>query len=56
MRRLLRLCLNLSIAIALTSCATHHKWESWDQEHLKAHDAGCPVAVFIAPGGDLEQC
>jgi hypothetical protein len=31
-------------------------WESWDQEHLKANDHGCPSAVFIAPGGDLIEC
>jgi hypothetical protein len=29
---------------------------SWDQQTLKAHDVGCPYAVFIAPGGDLEEC
>jgi hypothetical protein len=39
----------------------HHKVEhnpaqSWDQSNLKAHDSGCPTAVFVAPNGDLEQC
>jgi hypothetical protein len=29
---------------------------SWDQQTLKANDSGCPTAVFIAPGGVLEQC
>jgi hypothetical protein len=30
--------------------------QSWDQANLKRHDVGCPSAVFIAPGGNLEQC
>ena len=30
--------------------------ESYDQEHLKANDRGCPTAVFVAPSGELEQC
>jgi hypothetical protein len=40
----------------------HHKLphrdpaQSWDQERLKAHDAGCPTSIYIAPKGDLEQC
>jgi hypothetical protein len=29
---------------------------SWDQENLKRYDVGCPTAVYVAPGGDLEQC
>lgn len=28
----------------------------WSQESLKKNDKGCPTAVFIAPGGVLEQC
>jgi len=34
----------------------HIPSESWDQEHLKANDRGCPTAVWIAPAGELEQC
>lgn len=30
--------------------------QSWDQANLKAHDSGCPTAIFVAPGGDLKQC
>lgn len=30
--------------------------QSWDQENLKRNDAGCPTAVYVAPGGNLEQC
>jgi hypothetical protein len=30
--------------------------QSWDQENLKRFDHGCPTAIFIAPGGDLEEC
>jgi hypothetical protein len=30
--------------------------QSWDQGHLKLNDHGCPTAIFIAPGGDLEEC
>lgn len=30
--------------------------QSWDQENLKRTDSGCPTAIFIAPGGVLEQC
>ena len=30
--------------------------QSWDQANLKHHDAGCPTAIFITPGGNLEQC
>ena len=29
---------------------------SWDQATLKAGDAGCPTAIYIAPGGVLQQC
>ena len=55
--------------IALTACSCDggvrnmsDRWcdarasQSWDQENLKRHDVGCPTAVFIAPGGNLEQC
>lgn len=31
-------------------------WESYDQEHLKKNDSGCPTSVFVAPGGNLVQC
>jgi len=30
--------------------------QSWDQANLKRHDIGCPTAIFVAPGGNLEQC
>lgn len=30
--------------------------QSWDQENLKRNDHGCPTSVYIAPGGELEQC
>jgi hypothetical protein len=30
--------------------------QSWDQANLKRNDRGCPTAIFVAPGGDLEQC
>jgi hypothetical protein len=30
--------------------------QSWDQEHLKAGDYGCPTAIYVAPKGVLEQC
>lgn len=30
--------------------------QSWDQENLKRNDAGCPTAIFVAPGGKLAQC
>jgi hypothetical protein len=33
-----------------------YKSESWDQENLKAHDDGCPTAIYIAPHGVLVQC
>ena len=29
---------------------------SWDQENLKREDHGCPTAIFVAPGGELNQC
>jgi hypothetical protein len=32
------------------------KEQSWDQENLKRHDAGCPTAIYDAPGGNLRQC
>lgn len=47
-------------------CATHPEASparcvrdhtlSMDQENLKRFDVGCPTAVFITPGGKLEQC
>lgn len=62
MRKLYRFCLLLLIAGA-SSCAYLPPFlshvdpnESWDQEHLKANDRGCPTAIYVAPGGDLEQC
>ena len=37
-------------------CVRDHNF-SWDQAHLKADDkAQCPGAVYLAPGGNLEQC
>lgn len=30
--------------------------QSWDQANLKRNDAGCPTAIYVAPGGTLEQC
>lgn len=30
--------------------------QSWDQENLKRDDAGCPTAIYVAPGGELEEC
>jgi len=32
------------------------KEQSWDQENLKKNDHGCPTAIYIAPGGNLQQC
>lgn len=29
---------------------------SWDQDNLKRQDYGCPTAIYVAPGGNLEQC
>lgn len=43
-------------------CAEHQASEnrcpgqSWDQESLKRNDHGCPTAIYIAPGGELQQC
>jgi len=32
-------------------------WESYDQENLKKNDkAVCDTAIWVAPGGNLEQC
>lgn len=47
------------VFMALHGCASSvptRVGESWDQENLKKHDVGCPTAVFITPGGNLEQC
>lgn len=30
--------------------------QSWDQETLKRNDRGCPTAIYVAPGGNLEEC
>jgi hypothetical protein len=53
-------CLGLLLALLIAQCmgcATHPtKEQSWDQENLKAHDSGCPTAIFTAPGGNLTQC
>ena len=48
-------CLNGELA---TSCENGipQKPMSWDQENLKAHDAGCPTAIYDAPGGNLRLC
>jgi hypothetical protein len=46
-----------AVLCTLFGCATHHpKSMSWDQENLKRNDKGCPTAIYIAPGGNLEQC
>ena len=38
-------------------CEEHQRAaQSWDQENLKRHDAGCPTAIFVAPHGELQQC
>jgi hypothetical protein len=34
----------------------HDPAQSWDQANLKAHDKGCPTAIFVAPNGNLVQC
>ncbi len=53
------------LGLLLFGCDVSHKLgiseqvpsQSWDQEHLKAHDIGCPTAVYIVgPDGLLEQC
>jgi len=46
------------LIVGVSSCA-HNPAQSWDQENLKLHDiADCIRGnpVFIAPGGNLEQC
>ena len=42
------------LTAGVSSCRTAS--QSWDQENLKRHDKGCPTAIWIAPGGNLEQC
>ncbi len=37
-------------------CWGHTPAQSWDQANLKRHDVGCPTAIYVAPGGHLEQC
>ena len=44
------------LAAIQTGCAAHNPDQSWDQANLKRGDHGCPTAIFVAPGGDLEQC
>jgi hypothetical protein len=45
------------LALTFLGCAgTPPKSMSWDQENLKRNDKGCPVAIYIAPGGELTQC
>ena len=57
MKTLLFVCFILILIILLTACkAPHDPRQSWDQEHLKRHDVGCPSAVYIAPDGELQQC
>jgi hypothetical protein len=34
----------------------HFPEESWDQANLQRNDFGCPVSVYVAPNGNLEQC
>ncbi len=47
--------LGLALGLLLANRA-NYKAQSWDQENLKRHDHGCPTAIYIAPGGKLEQC
>lgn len=57
-------CASTVLARATTYCqygehpgdAACSKAQSWDQANLKQHDRGCPTAIFVAPGGRLEQC
>lgn len=45
------------IAALLCACSTLRlPTQSWDQENLKRNDHGCPTAIFVAPGGNLQQC
>ena len=60
---LLGLAVGALLAVALTSCSAEQGYlpsrprsQSWDQEALKAHDHGCPEAIYIAPNGVLVQC
>jgi hypothetical protein len=39
-----------------SACWYHFPAQSWDQENLKKGDNTCRTMVFIAPGGNLEQC
>jgi len=43
------------LIVGASSCA-HNPAQSWDQANLKRHDIGCPTAIWVAPGGNLEQC
>lgn len=34
----------------------HPAAQSFDQANLKRNDNGCPTAIYVAPGGVLQQC
>lgn len=48
--------ISFTTSLLLAACAGHQPGESWDQANLKAHDSGCPTAIYVAPGGNLVQC
>lgn len=37
-------------------CQKHTAAQSWDQENLKAHDSGCPTAIYVNRNGVLALC
>ena len=45
-----------ALCLLLLAGCVHHPAQSWDQANLKRNDHGCPVAIFVAPGGILQQC
>lgn len=50
-------CASMQRAQGGTESLPHRpKWESYDQGNLKRHDSGCPTAIYVAPGGNLEEC
>lgn len=44
------------VAILFGCARPSPKSMSWDQENLKRNDHGCPTAIYVAPGGNLEMC
>jgi hypothetical protein len=55
--------LTVILWLALVLAMLHHPHRArhdgefrWDQEHLKAADAGCPTAIYVAPNGVLQPC